>query len=172
MFATYCQNILPPYWQHCLLWEKHLIIEVEHPELWRCVYLHNKHQPRWEEQAETTKNPRQDFPQKENHLLLSSRMNEPSGYIVTSSALVTCFALLRHCQMHLLESRSKSRISCKSMVWGRKKTSVALLLFLSCSFAPPLKHPWFTPVPLWNKSGLYLPIPIHLNFIHGNSVSC
>lgn len=59
------------------------------------------------------KKPRQDFPQKENHLLLSCRMNEPSGYAVTSSALATCFALLRHCRMHLLESRSMSRIPCK-----------------------------------------------------------
>lgn len=41
------------------------------------------------------------FLEKENHLWLSSRMNEPSAYIVTPRALATCFALLHCCQAHL-----------------------------------------------------------------------
>lgn len=139
------------------LWEEHPIIDTEHPERLWCVQLHNDRQPGWEEQENTTKKTISFFLflKREKHLWSSSRMDEPSAYIVTPGALATWFALSHHCQAHShpieMDFRRGARLK-----WSICRGSPPLLVRGTC---------------LGFSAGLYLDIPIHLNFIHGNSVS-
>lgn len=180
LFATFCQKIFLLYWQQHLFWRNFSYFRWNaSPVSEMCVYLHNKHEPTTRILLNKQKS-YQNKPYRISPLIeticcnLLQKRDEPSDNIPVSNALVTCFACLAQRTCSKTDPQHLFTRHCHVIRSWCNTVQLWYLHLHDCEFFffSNLREPGYKIFPVFVKENKikYSSVPIHLNFIHGNSV--
>lgn len=161
------------------LLEELLVISLERIASFRDEYLHNKHEPTTRILLNKQKS-YQNKPYRISPLIeticcnLLQKRDEPSDNIPVSNALVTCFACLAQRTCSRTDPQHLFTRHCHVIRSWCNTVQLWYLHLHDCEFFffSNLREPGYKIFPVFVKENKikYSSVPIHLNFIHGNSV--